>query len=153
MHGAVGTGAAVLEGEFGLEARAGLELRSGRLSVIARPVELAVLPGASEPGYRWVNLPGGQRRCREVATGRFASDTRCIDLAAEFGASAAVAWTVVGGTRPLLVGVGVRAGPGAGPYGTVRWRPVPASGGLSWHLEAAAGPNLARFTAGTALRL
>lgn len=152
-HAAAGTGAVVLEGEFGFEARAGAELRSGRIRVIARPVELAVLPGDSDPGYRWVTLSGGQRRCRDVATGRFARDTRCIELETKFGASGELAWRVLGDARPLLVGAGFRAGPGAGPYGAVRWRPVVASDGLSWHLQAAAGPELVRFTAGTALRL
>lgn len=152
-HAAVGTGGTALAGEFGLEARAGVELRAGRLVVIARPVEVALLPGSSDPGFRWVTLENGQRRCREVETGRFARDTRCIDLEAELGASAAVAWRAVRGARPLLLGAGFRAGQGAGPYATVRWRPVPASGPLSWHVGVAAGPELVRLTAGAALRL
>lgn len=153
VHAAVETGAVVLDGEFGLEGRAGAELRAGRLSVVARPAEVAVLPGAADPGYRWVTLSGGQRRCREVATGRFARDTRCIELEAEYGASAELAWRAAGGRRPVHLGAGFRAGHAAGPYGTVRWRPVPASGGLSWHLQAAAGPELLRLGAGAALRL
>lgn len=153
VHATAGLGAAVLEGEFGLEAVAGGELRVGSLSVVARPAELAVLPGESDPRYRWETLARGQRRCREVATGRFARNTRCIDLEAEFGASVEAGWRVAGGGRPLLLGAGVRAGAGAGPYGTVRWRPVPAPGVASWHLQAAAGPRLFRFSAGAALRL
>lgn len=149
---AAALGPIVLDGEFGLEAAAGGELRWSRLSAAVRVAELALVPGEAEPGYRWEALSNGQRRCRDLATGRFAADTRCVELATAFGASAEAAWRVGGRRRPLHVGAGFRAGEGAGPYGTVRWRAVPG-GRSAWHVRASAGPALLRLAAGFTLSL
>lgn len=145
-------GPLVLDGDFGLEAAAGAELRWSRLSVGLRGAELALVPGEAEPGFRWETLSNGQRRCRESATGRFAADTRCIDLDTAFGVSAEASWRVVGGRRPLHLGAGFRGGAGAGPYGTVAWRAVPGAGS-DWILRGSAGPALLRLAVGLALSL
>lgn len=145
-------GPVVLDGEFGLEGAAGVELRWSRLSAGLRGPEVALVPGEAEPGFRWETLSNGQRRCRDAATGRFAADTRCIELATALGASAEATWRVLGAERPLRVGAGVRAGDGAGPYGTVRWRAIARDAG-AWHLRASAGPSVLRLAAGFALSL
>lgn len=145
-------GPIVLDGDFGLEAAAGVELQWSRFAAALRGAELALVPGEAEPGYAWETLSNGQRRCREAATGRFASDSRCIELAAAFGVSAETSWRVSRGRRPLHVGAGFRAGEGGGPYGTVRWRAVPGAGS-DWHLRASAGPSLFRLAAGVGLSL
>lgn len=145
-------GPVVLDGEFGLEGAAGVEIRWSRLSAGLRGPEVALVPGEAEPGFRWETLSNGQRRCRDVATGRFAADTRCIELATALGASAEATWRVLGAERPLRVGAGFRAGDGAGPYGTVRWRAIARRGG-GWHLRASAGPSVLRLAAGVALSL
>lgn len=145
-------GPVVLDGEFGLEAAAGVELRWSRLSAVLRGAELALVPGEAEAGFRWETLSNGQRRCRDAATGRFASDTRCIRLDTAFGVSAEASWLVAGVRRPLHLGAGFRAGEGAGPYGTVRWLAVPGAAS-DWHLRASAGPALLRVAAGLTLAL
>lgn len=145
-------GPIVLDGDFGLEAATGLEMRWSRFVAAFRGVELAVVPGEAEAGYRWETLSNGQRRCREAATGRFASDTRCIALVAAFGVSAETTWRVGGGRRPVHLGAGFRAGDGAGPYGIVGWRAVPGASS-DWHLRASAGPAILRVAAGVALSL
>lgn len=142
----------MLDGEFGVEAAAGLELGSGRLTVGLRPGMLALVPGAAEPGYRWERLANGQRRCREAATGRFAPDTRCIELETAVAAASEVTWRATGGERPLELGAGYRVGDGSGPYGTVRWRAVPL-GASAWRFRASAGPSLLRLAAGLTLPL
>lgn len=145
-------GPVLLDGEFGVEAGAGVELAWSRLSAGVRALELALVPGESDPGYRWETLSGGQRRCREVATGRFAAGSRCVELATALGASAEVAWRVTGGRRPLRLGAGFRAGDASGPYAVARWRAVPRGGG-GWDLRASAGPSLLRLGFGVALTL
>lgn len=145
-------GPIVLDGDVGLEAAAGLELRWSRFAAALRGAELALVPGEAEAGYRWETLSNGQRRCREEATGRFASDTRCVELATALGISAETFWRVAGGRRPLHLGAGFRAGEGDGPYGTVRWRAVPGRGS-DWHLRASAGPAILRVAAGFTLSL
>lgn len=145
-------GPIVLDGDFGLEAAAGVELRWSRLSAAFRGAELAVVPGEAEPGFRWERLSNGQRRCRESATGRFASDTRCIDLDTAFGVSAEASWRIVGGRRPLHLGAGFRGGAGSGPYGTVTWRAVPGPAS-DWLLRGSAGPALLRLAVGLTLSL
>lgn len=145
-------GPIVLDGDFGLEAAAGVELRWSRLSAGLRGAELSLVPGEAEAGYRWETLSNGQRRCREAASGRFASDTRCIELATAFGISAEASWRAVGGRRPLHLGAGFRGGAGTGPYATVRWRAVPGAGS-DWILRASAGPSLLRLAAGLAVTL
>lgn len=145
-------GPIVLDGAFGLEAAAGVEMRGSRFVAALRGAELALVPGEAEAGYRWERLSNGQRRCREATTGRFASDTRCIALVAAFAVSAEATWRVAGGRRPVHLGAGFRAGEGAGPYGTVRWRAVPRRGS-DWHLRASAGPAILRVAAGFALSL
>ncbi len=145
-------GPVLLDGEFGLEAAAGMELGWSRLSASVRAPEVALVPAESDPGYRWETLSNGQRRCRDVATGRFAADTRCIELATALGASAEVAWRVAGSDRPLDVAAGFRAGDASGPYGAVRWRAIPR-GASAWHLRASAGPALLRLGAGVAITL
>lgn len=145
-------GPIVLDGDVGLEAATGVEMRWSRFVAALRGAELALVPGEAEAGYRWETLSNGQRRCREAATGRFASDTRCIALVAAFAASGEATWRVAGGRRPVHLGAGFRAGEGAGPYGTVRWRAVPGAGS-DWHLRASAGPAIFRVAAGFALSL
>lgn len=147
-----GLGPAVLDGEFGLQGAVGLAAGGGRWSVGVRGPELAFLPGESEPGYRWQRLENGQRRCREEATGRFARDSRCIDLETALAASLEARWRAVGGAAPLLLGGGYRVGDASGPYGSLRWQ-MPGSGtdAVLWHLEAAAGPSLFRLSFGVAV--
>lgn len=145
-------GPIVLDGDVGLEAAAGLELRWSRFAAALRGAELALVPGEAEAGYRWETLSNGQRRCREAATGRFAADTRCIELATALGVSAETSWRVAGDRRPLQLGAGFRAGEGAGPYGTVRWRAVPGTES-DWHLRASAGPAILRVAVGFTLSL
>ncbi len=140
-------GPIVLDGDVGLEAAAGVELRRPRFVAALRGAELALVPGQAQVGYRWETLSNGQRRCREEATGRFASDTRCIELDTAFAVSAEAAWHVTGGAGPVHLGAGFRAGESSGPYGTVRWRAVPGAGS-DWHLRASAGPAILRMAAG-----
>lgn len=145
-------GPVVLDGDFGLEGAMGAELRWSRLAAGLRAPELALVPGRAEAGFRWETLSNGQRRCRDEATGRFAADTRCIELATALGISAEASWRVLGAERPLHAGGGYRVGDGAGPYGTVRWRAV-ARGAGAWRLEASVGPSVLRVAAGVALPL
>lgn len=153
VHAEAGVGPVVLDGDFGLQAAAGLSLRAERWAVALRAVEFALMPGEVEAGYRWQRLQNGQRRCREEATGRFARDTRCIALETALGASAEARWRAAGGPTPLWLGAGYRVGDASGPYGMVRWRVVADPGEASWHLEAAAGLSLFRLSVGAALGL
>ncbi len=94
---------------------AGLAWRAGPLVIAARPADLILYKGGTDP-YYWDDVGSGDRVCRNGDNGQFASEDKCSPVRVDYGVSGDAS-LVIPGTR-LMVGAGGRLAAESRWYGT-----------------------------------
>ncbi len=133
---AKGFGAEVLgaraQGEWGGELGVGYGVRLGPIAI--RPIAGAFVHKGDDDRYYEDTFANGQTRCRDGRTGRFASDSDCVDVGVDWYAKAELAFVATSGFE---LGGGARfSSEKARPYGTAAFRLNP-----SIRLKGNAGPR------------
>jgi hypothetical protein len=115
------------------------------------PMDLTFVPQEGDSRYYEDTFSNGQTRCRDSATGQFASDSKCGGAYRTlYAASVTARLNIPVRDNEWYVGGGYRAGSTSTPYGAVGFVRQPDGAG-AWFVELRTGSDLVQATIGATL--